>query len=169
MTTIQIDKLEFSFPEDWQVTKYDDWAFYQRHFKDCCTGNKGVDLLAFDPHTRTLWLLEVKDYRLHRREKQARIWDEIAQKTRDTLAGLMAAQVNSSASDERVYARRSVRARKLRVVFHFEQPTHHSKLFPRIWDPADVQQKLRQMMRPIDPHVVVVDTQDLPKMDWTVT
>lgn len=151
------------------MTKYDDWLFYTRHFKDCCTGSKGVDVLAYDPHTRTLWLLEVKDYRQHRRAKQAQVWDEIAQKTRDTLAGLVAAQLNSSDSDERVFAHRSVRARRLRVVFHLEQPTHHSKLFPRIWDPADVQQKLRQIIRPIDPHVLVVDTQDLTKVAWTVT
>lgn len=161
--------MTFTFPAGWVVTKYDDWSFYRNHFMSCCTGNKGVDLLALDPHTRTVWLVEVKDYRRHGRTNPLPIWEEIALKTRDTLAGLVAARFNSNDPDERTNADQALLAQKLRIVFHLEQPVRHSNLFPRPFDLADVQQKLRGTLRPLDPHVLAVDQQDLTKVDWTVT
>jgi hypothetical protein len=137
--TKQIEDLTFSFPEDWSVTQYDEWQFYKNRFKDCCTGNKGVDLLVLDPDTRTLWLLEVKDYRRHARENPLPIWEDVARKIRDTLAGLAATKFNPDYLDERRHANRCLNAQRLRVVFHIEQPVRDSKLFRRAYDLADIQ------------------------------
>jgi hypothetical protein len=163
--TIDVDGLTFEFPDDWLVTRYDEWAFYRNQFAACGRGNKGVDLLALEPRTMTLWLLEVKDYRRHRREKDIPLWDEVALKARDTLAGLVAAGING-VDDERTTARRVLQAQKMRVVCHLEQPEKPSKLFPRPFNPADVRQKLRQLLKPIDAHVLVVDAQNLRTLPW---
>lgn len=156
-------KLACDFPDAWSVTKYDDWAFYRKQFRDSCRGNKGMDFLGFDPAEMTLWMIELKDYRQFRRTKDDKIslWDEVAIKARDTLAGLFAAKVEAGC-DDHAFARRSLTATKLRVVLHFEQPVSHSKLFRRAYDPADVQQKLKQLVKPIDSHPSVVEIGRMP-------
>lgn len=53
-------------------------------------------------------------------------------------------------------------------VLHLEQPAKASKLFPRVFDLADVQQKLRQLIKPLDPHPLVVDMDRLGSVAWTV-
>ena len=168
MITMQVEDLSFQFPDEWLVTQYDEWSFYKNRFKDACGGNKAIDLLALDPVDRTLWLIEVKDYRRHPREKVIELWDEIALKSRDTLAGLVAVRFNGE-DPERAHAQRSLRSRKLRIVFHLEQPTKHSKLFPRSFDPAKIQQKLRQIVKPIDPHPLVTEKNQMVQVPWTVT
>jgi len=168
MTTLQVGNLSFQFPDGWEVSQYDEWPFYKNRFKDTCGGNKAIDLLALDREDRTLWLIEVKDYRQYAREKEIELWDEIALKTRDTLAGLVAARFNGVNAD-RTQAQRALRAHRLRVVFHLEQPIKSSKLFPRAFDPANVQQKLRQLIRPIDPHALVIERNAMANVSWTVT
>jgi len=130
MITMQVEGLSFHFPDSWTVTQYDAWPFYKNRFKDACGGSKAIDLLALNPEDKTLWLIEVKDYRLHPREKVIELSDEIALKSRDTLAGLVAARFNGE-EPERTHAQRSLQARSLRIVFHLEQPPKPSKLFPR--------------------------------------
>lgn len=71
--------------------------------------------------------------------------------------------------DERGYADNCLRAHRLRVVFHLEQPAKHSRLFPRAFNLADVRQQLRQKIKPIDAHALVVEMRDLTKVGWTVT
>lgn len=156
-----------NFPANWHVTKYDDWAFYRNQFQACCLGNKGVDFLGFNPGDRVLWLIELKDYRQGPRDrKKGPLWEEIAIKTRDTLAGLFAAKVESGHPDH-VFAQQSVRATKLRVVLHLEQPPTHSRLFPRAFNRADVQQKIKQLVKPIDAHPVVVELANMAHVPWT--
>jgi hypothetical protein len=167
MITLQVENLSFQFPDGWQVTQYDQWPFYRNQFKDACGGNKAIDLLALNQGDRTLWLIEVKDYRQYRRAKKIELWDEIALKLRDTLAGLVAARVNGVDPD-RTQAQQSLKARRLRVVFHLEQPVRHSRLFPRTFDLANMQQKLRQVVKPIDPHALVVEKAQMAQVPWTV-
>jgi hypothetical protein len=52
---------------------------------------------------------------------------------------------------------------------HLEQPATHSKLFPRAIDPANVLMKLKQLVKPIDPHPLVVETGHMASLTWTVT
>jgi hypothetical protein len=58
---------------------------------------------------------------------------------------------------------------RIRVVLHLEQPTKHSKLFPRPIDPAWVEQKLKQLLKAIDPHPKVVAIGRLRDVGWSVT
>lgn len=169
-------KLACDFPDTWQVTKYDAWGFYKNRFTNCCndnfqqplnrdlSGSKAVDFIAIDPD-RTLWLLELKDFRQHRRTKSVTFWMEVALKARDTLAGLFAAKIEVGHSDH-AFAQQSLTCTKLRVVLHLEQSRTHSALFPRAYDPADVQQKLKQLVRPIDAHPRVVELQNMAHVQW---
>ncbi len=168
MTPVNEGQLSFQFPDGWLVTHYDRWSFYRNQFQAACDGNKAVDLLALDPIDHTLWLIEVKDYRRHRREKELILWNEIALKVRDTLAGLVAANVNGF-DPERDSARRALKARKLRVVLHLEQPAKQSKLFPRTFDTSVVKQKLRQLVKSVDAHPLVVEMNQMAGTPWTVS
>jgi hypothetical protein len=93
------------------------------------------------------------------------LWDEIAIKARDTLAGLFAAKVEMGHHDHG-FAALSVTADKLRVVLHLEQPATHTKLFPRVYDRADVQQKIKQLVKPIDAHPRVVELNNMAHVPW---
>ena len=167
MPSLPEGKLRFDFPDGWEVTQYDGWAFYKNQFKDSCCGNKAVDFLAHHPDEDPLWLIEVKDYRHHRRTKTIHVWDEMAIKARDTLAGLVAAKANASNLDKQ-WATVALRKPKLRFVLHLEQPTRHSKLFPRAIDPARVQEKIRQLIKPIDAHPRVTELNDMAHVPWSV-
>ena len=170
MPTLNEGKLSCTFPATWNVTKYDDWAFYRRQFVNSCYGNKAVDFLAYNPDGRVLWLIELKDYRQFRRTKddQLSLWEEVAIKARDTLAGLVAAKV-AIAHDQHAYAALALKAEKLCIVLHLEQPRTTSKLFPRAYDPADIQQKLRQTLKPIDAHPKVVEINNMSAVPWSAT
>lgn len=94
MPTILESELTFQFPDEWQVTKFDQWSFCRKQFQYVCGGSKSLDILAIGPH-RSLWLIEIKDYRRHRRTKAIDIADEVAFKVRDTLAALLPARLTS--------------------------------------------------------------------------
>lgn len=166
MSALDIDGINFDFPDDWRASKYDEWQFYRRYSKSR-PGIKAVDLVIVDPD-RTAWLVEVKDYRRHRRTKVIDLAEEIALKVHDTLAGLVSAQFNANNSDERTLSKLLVRARNLRIVLHLEQPAKHSKLFPRAIDATKVQQKLRILVKPIDPRALVVESANMRGVAWIV-
>lgn len=166
MQTLEEGKLLFEFPDDWTVSAYDKWPYYQNHFKDALTGNKGVDFIAQDK-SHNLWFVEVKDYRENRRMKQIHIWDEIAIKVRDTLAGLVGAKFREGDPNQGE-ASDALQTQTIRVVLHLEQPRNPSKLFPRKFDPQKIRQKLKQKnyLRPIDTHPLVVDLATMNAVNW---
>jgi hypothetical protein len=93
MTTITEGKMIFTFPDTFQVNKYDESHFF-RNQVDKCQGTKGVDILALSENR--LFLIEIKDFRGYRIENKQRLKSgelviEVTQKVRDTLAGLYAA------------------------------------------------------------------------------
>ena len=159
-------KLRFIFFSDWQVVRYDGWSFH-RQFQNICGGAKAVDFLAVTEDNNITWLIEVKDYREHRRTKPSELPHEVACKFRDTLAGLVCARVNSNEPEERDMADLSLRTKQLRLALHLEQPLKHSKLFPKAYQPADIQQKLKTLTKAIDPHPLVLDMQS-DSTDWQV-
>ncbi len=169
MQTFKVDGLTFSFvDDDWRVSKYDDWSFYQNRWKQMRNAIKAIDLLVCTSDGTT-WFVEVKDYRRHRRIKTIDLADEVAAKVFDTLAALLPARVNGDVALEQHVAARALAATKLRVVLHLEQPAKHSKLFPRAIDPANVQQKLRQQIKPIDAHPIVCEMSQMPSaLPWKV-
>ncbi|MEW5928168.1 MAG: hypothetical protein AB1941_11835 [Gemmatimonadota bacterium] len=169
MPRIAEGSLSFDFPAGWEATKFDDWSFYQNQFKNLGGGSKGVDILALEPGAACLWQIEIKDYRRHRRTKTIDLAAEVVQKARDTLAALAAARVNANDAGEKALADAALHCRRLRIVLHLEQPTHHSKLFRRAIDPANVQLRLRQLAKAIDPHPMVREMGRMPGCPWTVT
>jgi hypothetical protein len=163
MTELIEEKLAHRFPANWHATKYDEWTYYTRQFNGCCNtgvrdepGSKAVDFLAYEPGPGTLWLIELKDYRQWPRTKTISLPLEIAQKVRDTLAGIFATKVRSQHADA-AFAQTFLGAHRFRVVLHLEQPQTHSRLFPRVYSRADVQQKLKQLIRSVDSHPSVVE------------
>jgi hypothetical protein len=168
MQRFKVDGLNFDFPDDWQVGKYDDWSFYRNQFSRMWNGIKALDLLAIDPD-KTAWLIEVKDYSRNSRTKPSDLGEEVAHKVFDTLAAIIPAKIYASDSDERKLARAVLTSRKLRVVLHLEQPEKHSKLRPRAINPADVKQKMRQLLKPIDAHLLVVDMGSMAQLKWQVS
>ena len=149
--------LEFEFAEGSTATKYDQWSFYRRQFSNMPegSGSKAVDFLCI--HQDEAWLVEVKDYRIHMREKPISIAKEVALKVRDTLAGLAAAQANSNSRTEKSAAK-SALTKKWRIALHFEQPRHRSRLRRAVADPAYVLQALTKAVRAVDPHPRVLDS-----------
>jgi hypothetical protein len=53
----------------------------------------------------------------------------------------------------------------LHIALHLAQPHTQSRLWPRAINPADVQQKLRRLVKPIDAHPIVVDNAS-PAVAW---
>ncbi|MGV7208512.1 hypothetical protein ACLB1G_11730 [Oxalobacteraceae bacterium A2-2] len=159
--------MTFTFARDSQASKYDQWSYYRNQFQR--VGNsKAVDIIVLQDSV--MWLIEVKDYRLHGRTKVIDLADEIAIKVRDTLAGLVAAKVHAPDMDEKRFAATAVRARSVRVVFHLEQPATRSRLRPQWIDAAQFTLKLRTLLKAVDPHSLVVSRNaGQALVDWSVT
>jgi hypothetical protein len=82
---------------------------------------------------------------------------------------MLPAKINASDLSERNFAKDICNGQELRIVLHLEQPKKHSKLRPRAINPADVQLKLRTLIKPIDPHPKVVESGYMQDLAWTVT
>jgi hypothetical protein len=190
MPTLVEGQLRFDFPAAWLVSKFDDWSFYRNQFSklaraelvcskcdgrvlcEACTsrkvaGTKGCDFLAIEVKV-CFWLIEVKDYRRHTRTKVIALADEVALKARDSLAALVAARVNANEGSEKEAAVAALKCEQLRIVLHLEQPATHSTLFPRAIDPADVLQRLKQLIKAIDPHPLVLEMRRMDGVAWQV-
>ncbi len=168
MSQIEVDSLCFEFPDSWLVGKYDDWELYKNRFVRMWNGIKGIDLLAVDPQDKTVWMIEVKDYRQAQRTKSIDLAEEIARKVADTLAALLPAKIHASNRGERELAKTALAGKNLRVVLHLEQPAKTSSLRPRAIDPAIVKQKLRRILKPIDAHPLVVEKARMGTLPWRV-
>ncbi len=168
MPEIKEGALTFAFPEKWKAFKYDDWVYYRKQFIKVSVGVKAIDILALDSD-KTCWLIEIKDYRKPGQPKVSDLADMVAGKIRDTLAGLVGAQFRANDESERNAARQALRASDLKVILHVEQPTTPSKLFPQAINRATVLQRLKQLIKAIDPHPRVVDLANMPGIPWTVT
>ncbi|MCY3876943.1 MAG: hypothetical protein OXF88_21970 [Rhodobacteraceae bacterium] len=169
MTTIMEGPLAFGFPAGCLASKYDDWAFYRNQFQLIAGGCKGIDILCVEDEVS--WLIEVKDYRHHRRTKTIDIADELAIKVRDTLAGLATAAKVANDVDECRLARQSLaKKRRWRVVLHLEQPAIPSKLRPKAINTANLLLKLRtRKLKAVDAHPIVCDRANLhSRIPWTV-
>ncbi len=164
---IQEDRLAFTFPMGAQSSKYDAWSHYRNQFNSAFGGTKAVDMVYATADTA--WLIEVKDYRVNPRTKAIDLADEVALKVRDTLAGLVSARLHANDPDEKRLADALLRKRHLRVVLHLETPPSFSRLQPKSIETSTVLQKLKQLIRSIDPHPCVVDQYTItPVMSWAV-
>jgi hypothetical protein len=142
--------ITIDFPDGYIVQKLDDTTFYKKHFQSLVQGLKAVDFLAFDPKKSELWLIEVKDYRAHRRTKKIDLVDEVTQKVLSSLSCLMAMRANANVPEEKIFAEEAIKKARLKVVIHLEQPEKPSKLRPKVYDPSNLRIKLREKVRSID-------------------
>jgi hypothetical protein len=166
VTTIREGRLAFDFPDGWQAAKYDEWVYYTRHFQSLCGGAKGVDIVAVEPRV-CLWLIEVKDFRHAPRQKSLDLVEELTLKVRDTLAGLAAARLRAADERERELAGLALRCPELKFVLHLEQPRLPSRLHPSA-APANLMEKLKQLLRAIDPHPRVTSLSVDLRFGWVV-
>jgi len=166
MTAHQEGDVEFRFDASWLVERYDTLSYYRNQFTNVCGSAKGVDFVAVDARREGAWLIEAKDYTQEPRDhgKKGPIENEVAEKTRDTLAGLMAMKVYGN-GNEATLADATFKSKRLHVVLHLEQPTH-AKRGHALLDAASIQQKLKLLVRAIDPHPQVVSTATT-KLPWT--
>lgn len=166
MTTITEKRLTFAFPEDYYITKYDEWEHY-KIFQNSCNlrnkidtnekgknginqsvdddnGSSGVDIIAL--HESTLWLIEIKDYYRLGLEPNAQSIDEklsdlpylIARKIRDSLAGLVSAKFKAEKQEEKDFSRLALDCNEIKIVLHIEMPNIRSKLYPSSSDLANL-------------------------------
>ena len=183
MKNIAVDSRSFEFDDDWLVMKYDSTPYYNHQFKGKRKNAQGlkkemkaVDLIALNPADGALYLIESKDYRLHSQQKVAHPADEFIHKVLDTLTGILPTvlcgmrDVSGRHADpqEEILHRQLHEAQKMRLVFQFEQPQKHSKLFPHAYDPADVQSIIRRELGMLDPHALVIDANTQYKVPWTI-
>lgn len=168
MPSITEGKLTFDFQAGWRVTKLDEWSYYRNQFQRISSGTKAIDILAIDAGQQCFWCIEIKDYRRNRRTKLEDVVDETARKVRDSLAVIAGAIANANDDEEKSLAKLALGSNRSRVVLHLEQPARHSKLFPRTIDRANTQEKLRQRMKAVDPHLLVREMSDMSGCPWTV-
>ena len=164
MPALDIDGLIFTFPERWQASKYDEWSFYRNQFSKMRDGIKAVDALAIDEHNIG-FMIEVKDYRHPDTEKPSELPAAIADKVLHTLSAMLPAKLHAVNLAEKNLAANLLRCKALRVIAHIELPGRHRGVV----DPADLRQKLRQLLRVVDPHVKVVSTANMQGLAWTVS
>ena len=192
MPTIREEALEFTFTEEWNVSQFDEWSFYRGQFarfgdsKIACNqegcrgvvhcavckakriaGNRGIDILAIGPKS-VCWLIEIKDYRTTRVTNFEFLADEVALKVRDTLSCLVAARLHANLAAEKAQADQALGCRFIRVVLHLEVPPSNRTLSPANTLRANVQQRLRQLVKAVDTQARVVSIGDFAEDAWTV-
>ena len=128
---------------------------------------KSVDIVSVKSNAS--WLIEIKDYRQHRRTKAIDIADDVALKLRDTLAKLTVAARNGNDIQEREHAQQALASQKWRVVLHLEQSPTPRRLWKNPINPAALLSKLSRILKAIDAHSLICNRntpqQQIP---WTV-
>lgn len=148
MTSLTEEGLRFDFEDGWLATQYDKWHFYIKHVQNICGGAKAMDFVAL--YKGTMWLIEVKDLRVGPWNESEELWDVIACKARDTLVGLIAARMHANGPEQK-FAEAALECRRIKVVFHVEQPPESTRI-QKLYKPEDMTQKLKQRLRKIDDH-----------------
>lgn len=98
MTEFEESRLKFKFEDSWQIFQLDKSSFYRNRFSAGVQGTKAVDFVGI--HGGNLYFIEVKNFKDSRIENKARLKDgelftEIAQKIRDSVACIVAANRTS--------------------------------------------------------------------------
>lgn len=166
MTVIRERNLSFTFSESAFVIKHDKWGPYLE-WSGAAGGRKGVDFAM--SHDKTLWLLEVKDFRVQggqsNPENSSRLAKTVHDKVVDTLSCLALVAKSGDTTAVRLLApnRRS-------VVLHLEPPIGARRLFPTSQQSANIRQRLRQLLRKMapNPRVLSIATTAGEAVPWTV-
>jgi hypothetical protein len=163
MAAIDVDGLTFTFPRNWEVSKYDEWTFYRKHFLALSDRVAAVDVLAVSPQGDA-YLIEVKDYRHPDTERPTRLPDAIANKVLCTMAAILPAKLRANDAAEQSLSKHVLGCQSLSVVLHVEQPRAHLPVV----DLADLKQKLKAKLRAVDPHPKIVSMAKMQNLPWNV-
>lgn len=147
--TADVDGMRLTMPAGWWIWEYDKSDFHQMQFQNFAGGVKAMDAIALDP-TQTLWLIELKDYRRNRRRKPSSVFAEVADKARDTLAGLAVAHVSAKVLRERSLAQQALGYKQIRVALQLAQSAQPHRLFPQVVESADADIQLRRAVKQVD-------------------
>lgn len=133
VTVFHEQKLSFAFDDEWHAVKWDDEPAY-RDGLEKIDGCPAMDLCGL--RGRSLYMIEVKDFRGHRIENKHRLLEqspgnlanEVAHKVCDTVAGLLGAHRVRQQEEARWRpfgeALASLGA-ELRVILWLEEDVHH--------------------------------------------
>lgn len=105
MTEIREENLVLRFGDSWRVLKYDaNGSFYRTALANRMARTKAVDLLCLRDDAPLL-MVEVKDFGsgVPDLEKFSAIPQKIAQKIRDTLAGIVGGSYTAEAHEKRFF------------------------------------------------------------------
>ena len=173
MTIINEGALRFEFDATWQdAVKWDDSKGY-RNGIGRLLDTKAVDILC-----RTkgkCCFIEVKDFRGHRIENKGRLGSgalqvEVAQKVRDTLAGLLgASRTSDDPASWEPYARALVSRDEVYVVLWLEEDftpgpgsgTEDDRWRARL---SVVQNELKKQLRWLTTRVLVTSVREAPRL-----
>lgn len=164
-------EITFTFAEGLHVCKYDDSRFYRSTMLRV-EGTKGVDFIVIRPGSGSLGeaiLVEVKDLSGHEsRNRQrllsGRLVSEVAQKVRDTLSGLYAAQ-RWDIEELRPFTRalfQNPASARIQVILFLEERKSSSLLFPYKRRLADQIQLLNNKLRPFRAEGRIYNSRTLP-------
>lgn len=167
--------LEFTFPDTWQVVKYDASKHYEKVRRIQCTS--GVDFVC-RASDGSLLLIEVKDYRTpgarpgkkHKcKELHLDFMDQLAWKARDTLAGLAGARLRLAQGLEPFHAVLCATPPPRVVFVLFVELPANKRMLPASKVKSDFQKNLAGRLRPLGLKVLVYDRSSLPSAaDWQV-
>ncbi len=165
-------QLVFSFPDSWNVCKFDDSNFYRDRVEKL-NGVKSVDIIA--KSSDTLYFIEIKDFREHRikntkRQKSGELLIEVAQKFASTVSALLGAKrwgiVDFEPYNNLLF---SSRKQLIEVILFVERDDNESVLKRRKLTLADLTQKLRKLLVAYNVRCKVYDRDHLPKtIAWSV-
>ena len=161
-------RVTFEFDDSFTVVRAEMSRYYAKRWQSFASvsgsaGNKGTDFVAYEPLTKTLWLIEVKDYRYTNRTKPSSLGQEFAEKCRDTLGWLAAVGLSSwSTAQEKAGSKPWRRADSIRCVLHVEQG-RRSKLFPPVIDPKNLKDLVRRHLKALDPQAKAGEAKSLAR------
>jgi hypothetical protein len=174
VTVIDESGLRFEFDATWQhAVKWDDSTAYRDGIGKLLPGTKAVDILCRGQ--KQCCLIEVKNFRGHRIENKGRLangelMEEVAQKARDTLAGVLgAARMRGEHEHWEPYAKAMASQEHLRVVLWLEEdltpPPGPGTRDERWKTQLSVRQnELKQRLRWLTTHVLVTSAREAERL-----
>lgn len=176
MPNLPVDSFIFHFHPNVAADNYDKWQHYSVVWNAPPGGQKAVDVVAVDDvPPSSAWLIEAKDFRvITNPPKPANISglaQFVADKASHTLAGLADASLHAAVPGEKQLATNAIACASRRIVLHLEPHTGaHTALFPKGFA-ANVLQKLRQLVKAIDPNPLVLNIANthLSGVPWSVS
>ena len=134
MTIIREGDLEFSFGESWRVLKYDrEGGYYRTRLSRQVENTKAMDLLCLRGN-ESLLMLEVKDFRrgVPEKEKRTKVPMIVAEKVRDTLAGVVGGSYTAEDPDRSEFTDSYAKlSSPPRVIFFFEDLATPERRLPQ--------------------------------------